>query len=90
MRYSAKWRRCMHELGVLLHAVRTVDRLAEQNRVKRVKYITLEVGQDSGFVSMYLTKLFPVSIEGFPRMQKAELKLNLVPGEGLQIKDFGY
>lgn len=80
----------MHELGVLRHIVKTVDKVAEENKIKCVKHITLEVGEESGYLPYFLEKLFPVAVEYYPRMGKAELKLLSVPGRGLQIKDFGY
>lgn len=80
----------MHELGVLCHVVRTVDRAAKQNRIKAVKHITLQVGEDSGYVPHFLTKLFPAALDLCPDLGTPELKLEMVPGERLQIKDFGY
>jgi len=80
----------MHELGVLRHAMKTVTGIAEKNNIKKLKHITLEVGTQSDFVPMFLEKLFPVAADGFPVMQGAELRLEMVPGTGLQIKEIGY
>ncbi len=80
----------MHELGVLRQIVKTVDRVTTQNNIKRIKYITLEVGTTSGFVPLYLTKLFPVAADAFPKLAKTKLKITMVPGSGLKIKDLGY
>jgi len=80
----------MHELGVLLQAVRTVDRMARENRIEHVKHMTLEVGEDSGYVPVFFEKLFPVAIEHFLTMKHAALRIQMAPGRGLQIKDFGY
>lgn len=80
----------MHELGVLCHAVKTVAQIAEQNQIKLVKYMTLEVGEDSGYLPVFFEKLFPIAIESFPVMKKARLKIKTAPGKGLQIQDFGY
>ncbi len=80
----------MHELGVLRHVVQTVGKIAAANRVKRVKYITLEVGEESGYVPYYLNKLFPHALQYVPELGMPKLKLIEVPGRKLQIKDFGY
>ena len=32
----------MHELGVLIQAVKTVDQIAKKNKIKKVKHITLD------------------------------------------------
>ena len=80
----------MHELGVLMATVKTVCRIAEQNNINKVKHITLEVGEESGYVPLYLRKLFPVAVDSFPTLREAELKLQMAPGKNLQIKDIGY
>ena len=80
----------MHELGVLSYAVKTVDGIAEKNGVDRLKFITLDVGTESGFVPEYFMKLFPVAVDGKDRFNSSELKINLVSGTGLIIKEIGY
>lgn len=80
----------MHELGVLCHAVNMVSRMAGENKITRVKHMTLLVGEDSGYVPAFFEKLFPVAIERHPVMKGAALKMEIVPGRSLQIKEFGY
>ncbi|MBR5315302.1 MAG: hydrogenase maturation nickel metallochaperone HypA [Firmicutes bacterium] len=80
----------MHELGVLMEAVKTVNRIAQENRIEKIKQMTLEIGETSGFVPMFFEKLFPVAIERFPVLAEAELRMEVVPGKGLQIKEIGY
>ena len=80
----------MHELGVLHQVVKTVSRIAEEKRIPAVRHITLEVGMVSGFVPRYLTKLFPVAVDGCPALEKAKLRLEMVEGRGLSIKEIGY
>ncbi len=80
----------MHELGVLRQIVGTVERITAQNGIDKVAYIALEVGQTSGFVPMYLHKLFPVAVDGHPVLQHTELRVEPVSGAGLVIKEIGY
>lgn len=80
----------MHELGVLSYAIKTVDNVAEKNGVEKIKFITLDVGEESGFVPDYLHKLFPVAIDGKKRFQGSDLKIYVVAGKGLVIKEIGY
>ncbi len=80
----------MHELGVLSYAVKTVDGIAEKNGVERIKFITLEIGHESGFVPEYFHKLFPVATDGKKRFENSELKIEMIPGRGLLIKEIGY
>lgn len=80
----------MHELGILCQAVKTVDTMAKKNGIKQVKHMTLEVGEESGYLPVFLEKLFPVAIEQFSTMQHAQLVIERIPGRGLRIKEFGY
>lgn len=80
----------MHELGVLVNIVRTVCRVAEENSIDKIRHITLEVGEASGIVPAFMNKLFPVAIEHFPVVADAVLKLEMVSGQSLIIKEIGY
>lgn len=80
----------MHELGVLMQAVKTVDQIAQKNDIRKIKHMTLEIGEESGFLPVFFEKLFPVAVERYPVMHEAELKMEIVPGRGLKVKDIGY
>ncbi len=80
----------MHELGVLCQIMNKVNKIALENDIKSVKHITLEVGEASSFVPVFLEKLFPIAVEKFPVLNNAALKILKVPGKGLVIKDIGY
>ena len=80
----------MHELGVLHHIVKKVNGIASENRIAKIKHIALDVGNSSGFVPRYLTKLFPVAIDAYPVLRETELRIAVVPGNGLVIKEIGY
>lgn len=80
----------MHELGVLYQIMKTVNRIAEEKHVRKVKSIVLEVGERSGFVPQYLMKLFPVAVDAYPILRKAKLHICLIKGNGLVIKEIGY
>ena len=80
----------MHELGVLNQVVRTVTRIAKENKISRIKFIALDVGEASSFVPYFLEKLYPVAIDQNPLLDKSSLKIHMVPGNGLQIKEIGY
>ena len=80
----------MHELGVLYQAIRTIERIAAEQRIQTIRYVTLEVGTESTYVPMYLEKLFPVAAERFLVTKEAELRLQMVSGRSLMIKEIGY
>ena len=80
----------MHELGILRQVVKVVKQAADKNRIKGVKHITLEVGEASGIVPDYMKKLFPVAVDALPLLRDTELRICMVGGRGLVIRDIGY
>ena len=44
----------MHELGIVFHIIRTVEDVAKQNDVSRIRRVTLQLGEVSGMVESYL------------------------------------
>jgi len=80
----------MHELGVLMEVVRIVRDTAQQHHIRRIRSVTLSVGEDSGYLPVFLTKLYPVAIEHVPVMQGSRLSIETVPGCALQVKNIGY
>ena len=80
----------MHELGILRQILKTVNRVAEDKIIPRVKHIVVEVGDASGVVPQYLMKLYPVAVETYSALKNAELKILVVSGRRLVIKEIGY
>ena len=44
----------MHELGVVFQVIRTVEEVAQENSLKKIRSVTLEVGEVSTVVESYL------------------------------------
>ena len=80
----------MHELGVLCQIVKKVNQISEGYKISQIKHITLEVGETSGFVPIFLEKLFPVAVEQYPAFRSCILKIEKTEGKSLVIKDIGY
>ena len=80
----------MHELGILVQIAKSVKKIMAQQHIDKIRHITLEIGEASGVVPRYMHKLFPVAADMYPFLQDVEMKLQIVPGKGLIIKDIGY
>ena len=80
----------MHELVVLMEIMRIVDQTAQKNKIRRVKVVTLSVGEESGYLPVSLEKLFPVAAEYASVMKDAQLRMETCPGRGLQVKNIEY
>ena len=80
----------MHELGVLTRALERVQRTADEAGIEHVKTVTLEVGKSSSFVPAYFVKLYPAARELYTATKNSELKIEMVTGNGLFIKEIAY
>jgi len=81
----------VHELGVLRMAARAAASAAEKNHIKHLKFLTLEIGSESGYVPLFFEKYFPIIREEFPSLAHAQLRMETVPGgRQLLVKEIGY
>ena len=76
-------RRRRGEISVLKRAVDLAEQTAIDNNIDRIAYITLEVGELSGYLPVFFEKYFDVVIEDRPIFEGAELKMIRPRGEGL-------
>jgi hydrogenase nickel incorporation protein HypA/HybF len=65
----------MHELGVVFYVIKDVKSVAEENHVKRVSSVTVELGEVSAVIPEYLTDCWNWARKKEPVMQDAELKI---------------
>lgn len=73
----------MHEISVLYKAVELAEQTAKDNGIEHLSYITLEVGELSGYLPIFFEKYFPVVIENRPVFEGCQLKMIRVRGEAL-------
>ncbi|MBQ7161801.1 MAG: hydrogenase maturation nickel metallochaperone HypA [Clostridia bacterium] len=69
----------MHELGIVQHVIRTLGDVAEENGVKRIGSVTLEVGEVSGVVIEQLVDCWNYFRERDPLVAGAELLVETIP-----------
>lgn len=53
----------MHEIGVLMEIVKTVERFAYQHEVTKIDALVLQIGELSSMIPKYLQTLYPAVIE---------------------------
>ncbi len=73
----------MHEISVLTKAVDMVEEVAQENQVDHIRYITLEVGELTGYLPVFFEKYFPIVTENRPLFQDTELRIETVKGQAL-------
>lgn len=73
----------MHEIGALTKAVDLAESVAKENGIDRIKSVTLEIGELTGFLPVFFEKYFPIVIEDRPILAHAKLHLQIVKGQAL-------
>ena len=68
----------MHELGVVFYVVRDVKQVAEENDVKKVSAVTLEIGEVTGIVPEYLIDCWNWARKKEAVMEEATLKIEQI------------
>ena len=69
----------MHEMGIILHLAKTLEETAEQEKIKRITRVTLEVGEVSGIITDYFTECWNYFRRRHPVLETAELDLVTLP-----------
>ncbi len=70
----------MHELGVICKVIETVNDLCEKENIPYVESITLEIGELSGIVPLYIENCFPAVTYDKERFKETKLKIEVVEG----------
>ena len=60
----------MHELGIIVHVMRTVEDVAAENNLTEIRSVTCEIGEVSGVVPEYMSEF----------LKGSELKIEIIPG----------
>lgn len=69
----------MHELGIIVHINKTLHEIAEENHLTEIESVTVEYGEVSTIVPEYLTDCWAYYRKKFPLIEKAELKMEVLP-----------
>jgi hydrogenase nickel incorporation protein HypA/HybF len=72
----------MHELGVVIEVVRTVEDFARQNGVSRIETLVLQIGELSSMVPRYVEACFPAAVDG-TLLEGSKLRIEILPGNAL-------
>lgn len=72
----------MHELGVVIEVVKTVENFARQNRLEKIDTLVLQVGELSSMIPRYIEECYPAAVYG-TLLQNTALKIEILPGNAL-------
>jgi len=68
----------MHELGIVFYIIRDVKQVANDNNVKKIKTINLDIGEVSGVVSSYLLDCWKWACEKEDLLKDCALQCNII------------
>lgn len=77
----------MHELGIVIEIVNTVEKLAREQNLTQIDTLVLQIGELSTVVPQYIRACYPAAVDG-TMMQQTKLEIEILPGNGL-CKDCG-
>lgn len=69
----------MHELGIVFHIIRTLEQVGEENHLKQISSVTLELGEVSGILDAYLQDCWKWAREKSPLLRGTELRTIALP-----------
>ena len=68
----------MHELGVVFHVIDQLQELAEENKVKHINSVTLQIGTVTGIVPVYLEDCWNWAVSKHENMIDCKLKIEMI------------
>ena len=69
----------MHEMGIILHLAKTLEETAEQEKIRKITRVALEVGEVSGIITDYFVECWNYFRRKHPVLETAELELITLP-----------
>lgn len=69
----------MHELGIVFHIIKVVERVAEENKLTSVSQVSLELGEVSGVIQKELTDCWKWAVKKTELLKDAELLIETIP-----------
>ncbi|NLU23270.1 MAG: hydrogenase maturation nickel metallochaperone HypA [Clostridiales bacterium] len=69
----------MHELGLVSHVIKTVERICREQSLRQVCSVTLEIGEVSGVIPDYLTDCWYWSCKKTVYLRGAALRFETIP-----------
>ena len=72
----------MHELGVVIEVIKTVENFARQNALTKIDTLVLQIGELSSMIPKYIEACYPAAVDG-TLLQETKLKIEVLPGNAI-------
>jgi hydrogenase nickel incorporation protein HypA/HybF len=76
----------MHELGIVIEIVKTVEDFVEKNHLSRVDTLVLQIGKMAPVVPQYIEQCYPAAVDG-TSMENTKLVIEILSGKEFMIKE---
>lgn len=68
----------MHELGIVFHIAKSVEKIAEENHVTKVNRVVLEIGEVSTVIGSYLIDCWNWTAKKSPVLNGAKMEIETI------------
>ena len=68
----------MHELGIVFYIIRNINKVAQENNIKKIKKVTLEIGEVSSVIPEYLMDCYKWAIQKEDILRESDLVIEIV------------
>ena len=72
----------MHELGVVIEVIKTVENIAIKNKLTKIDTLVLQIGELSSMIPRYIESCYPAAVDG-TLLQETKFKIEILPGNGI-------
>ena len=72
----------MHELGVVIEVVKTIEKFAQENQLTKIDTLVLQIGELSAMIPKYVESCYPAAVDG-TILENTKLKIEIMPGNGM-------
>ncbi len=72
----------MHELGVVIEVIKTVEDFAKANGLTKIQTLVLQIGELSSMVPKYIEACYPAAVDG-TLLNDTELIIEILPGNAI-------
>lgn len=72
----------MHEIGVMINLVKTVENFAKENNITEIQKLVIQIGELSSVIPRFAKACYPPAVHG-TMLEDTELKIEIIPGNGM-------
>ena len=72
----------MHELGVVMEVIKTVEGIVKENNLTKVEKLVLQIGELSSMIPKYIEACYPAAVDG-TLLEETQLEIEILPGNAL-------